>query len=135
MEIGWLCVVHIAIVINWKYFMFYIHLIRIFFFGEFYISHLIFMFTWKFLWSLNSKRSLLKGKLEAVIQNSVSLVPAETWQRIGGSWLPNWVALGQILIADTWHTSLCVSIKPCLWIPCKPSNRFYATHALAFSAS
>ena len=28
------------------------------------------------------KESLLKGKLEAVIQNSVSLVPAETWQRI-----------------------------------------------------
>lgn len=28
------------------------------------------------------KKSPLKGKLEAVIQNSVSLVPAETWQRI-----------------------------------------------------
>lgn len=82
------------------------------------------------------KESLLKGKLEAVIQNSVSLVSAETWQRLESVLgMPNLVALGQTLILNAWHTSLCVSIKPCLWIPCKPGNRFYATHVLAFSTS
>lgn len=123
--------------INWKYFMFCIHLLsRMFFFGEFYISHSIFMFTCKFLWSHNSKRVCWRGKLEAVIQNSVSLVSAETWQRLESVLgMPNLVALGQTLILNAWHTSLCVSIKPCLWIPCKPGNRFYATHVLAFSAS
>lgn len=61
------------------------------------------------------KESLLKGKLEAVIQNSVSLVPAETWLRIESVLgMPNLVALGQRLILNAWHTSLCFLIKPCL---------------------